>query len=1049
MRKPHKVQGTSDPHCCNMTDGEDDLDLSYEKTEALWDSKIVALISQSQKNAELEESEPSSYDEDDEPFSASLDNDKPESEYEDQEILETDSFNLSSQNLEETNTFSTSKNVGAVTSKQAKWSYSNLCEIGIGPKPDVVPTGDCGKVVPTQNGQKLHQHTSESENLKRSSGVSKLIVFDDTDEELEDYVDSDSDEEEIKNSPRRKFGSSSNLKRPHDVSFQSEDSDDNLICSSPIECSSSPDRQKIVARRKFNTRRSVYTEVSDVHDNNTSSQMVHTDTNNPAKTAPKNSEMEPPVKVIRIQNAQGKSDFCQDGNLLTEEIIGISKESKSEGIKCSTPQKNETGNDCEPMTNLSKSRENFLLVTRQGRQSQQTIISKLEQNHPSSDLDQSIAKKKEIDKVCEWFPDACRQWIKLKIEIAIQLGNEHYLDHLVDSMIDGNYPKSTSRNDPTSIPDDKEPDVVVALGNNKIKAPSQPAGRQNETDAGPLVRLYGKKVNYVGGQKGKGKAVVPKKPLRNALDEYESSEEDEKDICMDATESMDTLRENDVSSSSLTCESCKMNRNSDMVVQCCDGHLICNSCVEKEVKEILSPDSQETQINCPSENCKSKVPESQAKKILPNLILELLEEKLHKQAVESISKMEDLVTCPSCSFPVVMDAGIKGFECPNCKNTSCRYCKRLWMMTSHDDCNQFTTFLQENLDSKDLEPPSYWHPMPEEGDKDYVIVTLETKCVEYAHIKTIFSHSMSSKQITAIRRIQNPRLWQKFCLARKHMMEDFGQNQINEKQLFHGTNTKAFDAICREGLDWRMCGENGTAFGQGTYLAKQASYSDRYSHPATGFGGFQPLPPGSSSASFAQALSLPWSFNNQPINNPNPFQPTQQGPAAFGYVPMFKKTLRTFPHVTQIVSSAGTFAFSNSNKVPTFSGSFGPTYNNTQTLFGPSNMHSSTIFHGNTYSQVIPTSVSTPVVSSTTDKIVFTNVEDTINPNKKYMFVARALVGRYCIGNHGMRKPPIDPDDPKRRPFNSCVDNVLTPSIFVIFDCAQCYPEYIIEYSTR
>lgn len=49
------------------------------------------------------------------------------------------------------------------------------------------------------------------------------------------------------------------------------------------------------------------------------------------------------------------------------------------------------------------------------------------------------------------------------------------------------------------------------------------------------------------------------------------------------------------------------------------------------------------------------------------------------------------------------------------------------------------------------------------------------------------------------------------------MVEDFGQNNLNEKQLFHGTNPKAFDAICREGLDWRMCGENGTAFGQGRY----------------------------------------------------------------------------------------------------------------------------------------------------------------------------------------------------------------------------------------
>ena len=64
----------------------------------------------------------------------------------------------------------------------------------------------------------------------------------------------------------------------------------------------------------------------------------------------------------------------------------------------------------------------------------------------------------------------------------------------------------------------------------------------------------------------------------------------------------------------------------------------------------------------------------------------------------------------------------------------------------------------------------------------------------------------------------------------------------------------------------------------------------------------------------------------------------------------------------------------------------------------------------------------------------------------KYMFVARVLVGRYCHGQSGMRKPPKDENDPKKRTFNSCVNNVQHPSIFVIFDSAQAYPEYLVEY---
>lgn len=51
--------------------------------------------------------------------------------------------------------------------------------------------------------------------------------------------------------------------------------------------------------------------------------------------------------------------------------------------------------------------------------------------------------------------------------------------------------------------------------------------------------------------------------------------------------------------------------------------------------------------------------------------------------------------------------------------------------------------------------------------------------------------------------------------TRKHMAEEFGENLVNEQQLFHGTQTDAIRTICRDGLDWRMCGENGVSFGQG------------------------------------------------------------------------------------------------------------------------------------------------------------------------------------------------------------------------------------------
>ncbi|KAM6212072.1 protein mono-ADP-ribosyltransferase PARP12-like [Sarcoramphus papa] len=61
------------------------------------------------------------------------------------------------------------------------------------------------------------------------------------------------------------------------------------------------------------------------------------------------------------------------------------------------------------------------------------------------------------------------------------------------------------------------------------------------------------------------------------------------------------------------------------------------------------------------------------------------------------------------------------------------------------------------------------------------------------------------------------------------------------------------------------------------------------------------------------------------------------------------------------------------------------------------------------------------------------------------MFVARVLVGDYVKGNAAYVRPPAKSVDGLRF-YDSCVDNELNPSIFVVFEKYQIYPEYIIEY---
>ena len=54
-------------------------------------------------------------------------------------------------------------------------------------------------------------------------------------------------------------------------------------------------------------------------------------------------------------------------------------------------------------------------------------------------------------------------------------------------------------------------------------------------------------------------------------------------------------------------------------------------------------------------------------------------------------------------------------------------------------------------------------------------------------------------------------------------------DDIAELQLFHGTNEKFIDAICKQGFDFRFSGiKTGNKYGKGSYFAKYAKTADSY-----------------------------------------------------------------------------------------------------------------------------------------------------------------------------------------------------------------------------
>ena len=68
---------------------------------------------------------------------------------------------------------------------------------------------------------------------------------------------------------------------------------------------------------------------------------------------------------------------------------------------------------------------------------------------------------------------------------------------------------------------------------------------------------------------------------------------------------------------------------------------------------------------------------------------------------------------------------------------------------------------------------------------------------------------------------------------------------------------------------------------------------------------------------------------------------------------------------------------------------------------------------------------------------------------KHTMFFARVLAGKCARGKPNFRTPPpLKPKDPYGKCYDSCVDVTGSPSVYVIFETAQTYPEYIIEYTS-
>ncbi|XP_075757767.1 protein mono-ADP-ribosyltransferase TIPARP-like isoform X2 [Pelodiscus sinensis] len=135
---------------------------------------------------------------------------------------------------------------------------------------------------------------------------------------------------------------------------------------------------------------------------------------------------------------------------------------------------------------------------------------------------------------------------------------------------------------------------------------------------------------------------------------------------------------------------------------------------------------------------------------------------------------------------------------------------------------------------------SYWGPYPAswvpKASRGNMYTLAEVAPAEKAYQTTCqqFHATLAEDKalVLAVYRVRNDYLWQKYCGQKQFMARGRrGRRRRLEIHLFHGTVPDKVRPICEMNFDPRVSGENGTAYGQGSYFAAAASYSHGYARP--------------------------------------------------------------------------------------------------------------------------------------------------------------------------------------------------------------------------
>nr|XP_005487473.1 E3 ubiquitin-protein ligase RNF216 isoform X2 [Zonotrichia albicollis] len=138
----------------------------------------------------------------------------------------------------------------------------------------------------------------------------------------------------------------------------------------------------------------------------------------------------------------------------------------------------------------------------------------------------------------------------------------------------------------------------------------------------------------------------------------------------------------------IECRCCYGEFAFEELTQCADGHLFCKECLIKYAQEAVFG-SGKSELSCMEGSCTCSFPTSELEKVLPeNILCKYYERKAEEEVAAACA--DELVRCPFCNFPALLDSDVKRFSCPNprCRKETCRKCQGLWKEHMNLTCEQ-------------------------------------------------------------------------------------------------------------------------------------------------------------------------------------------------------------------------------------------------------------------------------------------------------------------------------------------------------------------------